>query len=96
MKVTFVFFVCVAAVYCYPTKEQLEYFEGNEQIIDYVNSKQTTWKAGHNFGKYMTLKHIAGLCGALKDDNTNSALPSMFNLIYLTFLKKGNLYTEYF
>jgi len=76
MKVTLIVLVCVAAVYCYPTKEQLEYFEGNEQIIDYVNSKQTTWKAGHNFGKYMTLKHIAGLCGALKDDNTNSALPT--------------------
>lgn len=35
--------------------------------IDVVNSNpKSTWKAGQNFGEYITLDYIKGLCGALK------------------------------
>jgi len=41
-----------------------------QEMIDLVNSKQTTWVAGHNkrFSE-STLKHVKGLCGAFREVN---------------------------
>lgn len=69
MKIQFLLLIGVVAVFSYPSREQLEYFEHNEQVIDHVNAVRSTWKAGHNFGKYMTMETIKGLCGALQNEN---------------------------
>ena len=48
--------------------------------IEIVNSNpKSTWKAGHNFGEYITLDYIRGLCGALKNPN-KELIPSKYNL----------------
>ncbi|XP_070534323.1 cathepsin B-like [Ptychodera flava] len=37
------------------------------KLIDYINSINTTWKAGVNF-EGVSVKYVKGLCGALKED----------------------------
>jgi len=52
---------CIALVSLAQAKPQNEF----QEQIDIVNSLETTWTAGHNFGKYMSMNHIKALCGAL-------------------------------
>lgn len=48
------------------SSEQLAYFQQRAEMIDFINTEPgITWKAGHNFGPYITEKHIKGLCGAI-------------------------------
>ncbi|XP_078585034.1 cathepsin B-like isoform X1 [Branchiostoma floridae x Branchiostoma japonicum] len=44
-----------------------------QEIIDYVNSIDTTWKAGWNF-QGATVSYVKGLCGVIRDPN-NHKLP---------------------
>lgn len=55
------FIFCIAIISLVQAKPQNEF----QVQIDVVNSMETTWKAGHNFGKYISMKHIKSLCGAL-------------------------------
>lgn len=57
---------CHAAPYNDITGEQLAYFEERTDMINEINTlPRNTWKAGHNFGPYITKDYIKGLCGAL-------------------------------
>jgi len=56
---------CIALVALVSGKPYNEF----QEHIDIVNSLKTTWTAGHNYGKYITLDHIKSLCGALKFPN---------------------------
>ncbi|XP_066919274.1 cathepsin B-like [Clytia hemisphaerica] len=46
-----------------------------QDIIDEVNSKQTTWKAGHNFDANVDHAYLKHLCGTFLDDPIRESLP---------------------
>lgn len=52
-----------------------------QEHIDIVNSMKTTWKAGHNFGKYIDLSYIKGLCGAISNPSLRQSLPGKITLL---------------
>jgi len=70
------------------SKEQLAYYEQSKDMIEFINSEKTTWTAGHNFGKYITEKHLRGLCGVTENKKldkvvshevSNEELPEAFD-----------------
>lgn len=46
-----------------------------QEQIDLVNSLESTWVAGHNFGKYISMDYIKSLCGVLDNPNFNDKFP---------------------
>jgi len=46
-----------------------------QNLIDEINNKPTTWKAGHNFGKNVDYKYLKNLCGTFLDDQNRDAFP---------------------
>lgn len=46
-----------------------------QDIIDEVNSQQSTWKAGHNFAANIDSKYLKHLCGTFLDDPIRKELP---------------------
>ena len=74
MELVLVFMAAIVMVYGKPTNE----FQEN---IDIVNIMQTTWTAGHNYGKYISMDYIKGLCGALDDSHLRKGLPGMIKII---------------
>lgn len=46
-----------------------------QNIIDEVNNKQSTWKAGHNFDRNVDEKYLKSLCGTFLDDPNRHLLP---------------------
>ncbi|XP_014244565.1 cathepsin B-like [Cimex lectularius] len=72
MKSLLIFGVLISAVYA----NTVELFNA-EQIINAVNSANTTWQAGHNFAKDVPLRYIRSLLG-VKPSN-KSRLPVKSN-----------------
>jgi len=46
-------------------------------IIEEVNSQQTTWTAGHNFARNVDYNYLKHLCGTFLDDPNREAMPGM-------------------
>ncbi|KAG6448409.1 hypothetical protein O3G_MSEX005490, partial [Manduca sexta] len=63
LKAACVLLICMAVA----TTHTLHPF--SDEFIDLINSKQSTWRAGRNFRKDTSLKHIKGLLGVIKDPN---------------------------
>jgi len=69
MKIVLVICAAVAMVAAFPRKNEFQ------EHIDVVNSAQTTWKAGHNFGADTSMEFVKGLCGALSNPVMRASLP---------------------
>ena len=54
-----------------------------QDIIDMVNSKQTTWKAGHNFDANVDHAYLKHLCGTFLDDPIRESIPGTHDYHYL-------------
>lgn len=55
-----------------------------QEQIDLVNSLESTWVAGHNFGKYISMDYIKSLCGVLDNPNFNDKFPGMLCSDWIT------------
>lgn len=42
----------------------------SDEFIDFINSKQTLWRAGRNFHRHTPLKYLKRLAGTIKDNAT--------------------------
>lgn len=65
----YLLFAVIALVYGKPHENEFQ------KHIDIVNAAKTTWTAGHNYGKYMTMKHIKALCGAITNPVIRASIP---------------------
>lgn len=72
------FVLCMLFAIAYGKPSEGFYNPSFQPIIDEVNSKQTTWKAGHNFDKNVDQKHLELLCGTYIEDPLRASLPGEF------------------
>jgi len=70
-----IFIVCLLFAATYAKPSQGFFNPLFQRIIDEVNVKQTTWKAGHNFDKNVDYKHLKGLCGTFLEDPRRKLMP---------------------
>jgi cathepsin B len=49
----------------------------SQEIIDYVNSLETTWKAGRNYLERGSTQYLKGLLGTILHDPNALKLPGM-------------------
>lgn len=52
----------------------------SDQMIDFINRLNTTWKAGRNFDKNVPLQYVKGLLGVHRD-NKNYGLPTYYHKV---------------
>jgi hypothetical protein len=50
----------------------------SQEIIDYINSLDTTWKAGKNYLHAASTQYLKGLLGTILHDRDGPTLPRMF------------------
>ena len=69
------FILCLLFAITYGKPQQGLFNPLFQNMIDKVNGKQTTWKAGHNFDKHVDYKYLERLCGTYLDDPIRDSLP---------------------
>ena len=57
-----------------------------QSIIDEVNKKETTWKAGHNFDENVNHDYLKHLCGTFLDDPIREEIPGEYLSSPLTLI----------
>ena len=75
-----IFIVCLLFAATYAKPPQGFFNPLFQSMIDEVNVKQTTWKAGHNFDKNIDYKHLERLCGTFLEDPRRKLMPGIVKI----------------
>ncbi|UYV64276.1 CTSB [Cordylochernes scorpioides] len=76
MKCLLVLAALLTLSWGFPTQDQFHH-PLSDSYIEWLNSRNSTWKAGRNFDRRISLDYVKQLCGTILEDDHEDDLPTI-------------------